>query len=156
MFQAELSRSPFLVVSNSTAILLVPSPGRSGGQAMRSCYFEVKTRSMLDLIPPSELFPGWTISRISVLPPHRSQGLARELLRRVIADAEVEGVVLFLEVQPDASGTGLSFDELYAWYARAGFEPSTLGYPSMVRIPQVMGLKRQTTIQDIAERLVSG
>lgn len=122
---------------------------------MRDAYFDYDTRSIINLIPPGEFHPGWTISRVSVLPPNRGRGLARALMARVLADADAEGAVLFLDVQPDASGTGLTFDQLYAWYARCGFEPSRLGYPSMVRVPSIMG-QSPDVVKQVAERLING
>lgn len=116
---------------------------------MRSCYFDAATRSIIDLTPPGELYPGWTINRVSVLPPHRGQGLARKLMAEVLFDADTERVRLYLEVQPDVSKTGLTFDQLMSWYQRLGFENSRLGYPIMFRTPKERSLLSYVQSQQV-------
>lgn len=96
-------------------------------------YADPATRSIVSLSTP--VFPGWTINRVSVLPPHRGQGIARSLMAQVIEDADDEGVNLWLEVRPDASGTGLTFRQLFEWYSRLGFQPIDR-VPVMVRLPR--------------------
>lgn len=103
---------------------------------MRSSYYDEATRSIISLTSPMELYPGWTINRVSVLPPHRGKGLARKLMAEVLFDADMEGVLLYLEVQPDGSPTGLDFDQLMSWYRRLGFDDSPFGYPTMFRPPR--------------------
>lgn len=63
---------------------------------------------------------GMIITRINVPQAFRGQGHARELLRRVCADADLEGVTLWLEI---SSSDGLDYDQLEAWYVRHGFKP---------------------------------
>lgn len=102
---------------------------------MKTFYMDRDTRSCIDVAQPGELYPGHTICRVSVLPQHRGQGLARQLMNEVLTDADFEWVPLYLDVQPDASGTGLDFHLLYQFYLRCGFVQSPYGYPSMVRHP---------------------
>jgi hypothetical protein len=40
-------------------------------------------------------------------------------MRRVLEDADNEGVTLFLDIVPS---TGMQYDELRAWYVRLGFK----------------------------------
>lgn len=104
---------------------------------MRSSYFDRESRSIISLTAPGELYPGWTINRVSVLPPHRGRGLARKLMAEVLFDADTERVRLYLEVQPDISGTGLTREQLDEWYSRLGFAPSQrFHYPTMMRYPR--------------------
>jgi GNAT superfamily N-acetyltransferase len=66
-------------------------------------------------------FEGWIIERISVRPTLRGQGIASRLLDRVCADADAEGVVLTLLVQPEGGRRSMTYGELMRWYARRGF-----------------------------------
>lgn len=52
----------------------------------------------------------------------RGQGNGSKLLKLITDDADTEGIVLLLGVEPDAS-LGLSYDDLTAWYKRKGFRP---------------------------------
>lgn len=67
---------------------------------------------------------GWLITRINVPVAYRGRGHARELLRRVLADADAERVPLYLEISPS---DGLGFTELRAWYERHGFKRISRG-----------------------------
>ena len=58
------------------------------------------------------------ITRINVPVSHRSRGYGSSILRKIIADANAEYVMLCLE--PVASG-GLTQKKLEAWYERYGF-----------------------------------
>lgn len=53
-------------------------------------------------------------------PSWRGQGVAGNLLRRVLADADREGVELQLNAQP-LDGGGLTLAQLRDWYGRHGF-----------------------------------
>lgn len=63
------------------------------------------------------------IARINVPTAHRGNGIASELLRQVLEDADKEGVTLHLGVSPS---NGLDYDQLVAWYKRYGFEDSLI------------------------------
>lgn len=106
---------------------------------MKTAYYDHDTRSIVDLLPPGELYPGWTISRVSVLARYRGQGVARRLMNQVIADADAEGVKLYLEVVPTRTGQGeLNSDQLIAFYRSCGFLPSAkYGFPVMARNSKV-------------------
>jgi GNAT superfamily N-acetyltransferase len=91
------------------------------GTDMKSTYCDIKTRSMVDL-DCWRRPEGWTICRVSVLRPHRRQGIATRLMREVLADADKEGVRLFLEPIPSLDG-GPDRDQLIVWYESFGFRP---------------------------------
>ena len=98
---------------------------------MKTCYFDMSTRVIADLILPGELTPGWTISRINVPAIHRGKGLGTKILNEITADADAEGASLWLQVMPSGP---LDYDALVAWYRRHGFKHHhTTGY--MVRRP---------------------
>ena len=104
---------------------------------MKTAYYDEPTRSIIDLVPPGELYTAWTISRVSVLPPYRGKGIARRLMNEVTADADREGEILYLDVHPMETGQGeLDFQQLLAFYTRCGFQPSRLGLPTMIRYPR--------------------
>lgn len=107
---------------------------------MRPCYFDFGpgsqwTNSIVDLIPPDEFGrpPGspWVITRINVPAKHRGQGHGTRMLKRVLDDADADGVML--ELSPLASGP-LDREALVAWYHRHGFEVSE--WPTMTRAPR--------------------
>jgi GNAT superfamily N-acetyltransferase len=99
---------------------------------MKTCYVDVETRAIADLIKPGELMPCWTISRINVPKEHRGNGHASALLKRIIADADAEGVELALAVSPS---DGLGETALALWYGRYGFKLDIMsGY--MTRPPK--------------------
>jgi GNAT superfamily N-acetyltransferase len=100
---------------------------------MYNVYYDAGTRSMIDL-DPSQRPGGWTISRVSVLPPHRGKGLASKLLTEVTTAADSENVILYLEPIPDASRTGLTRDQLIAFYERHGYDKE-YGF-TWIRLPQ--------------------
>jgi GNAT superfamily N-acetyltransferase len=100
---------------------------------VQTCYVDFDTRSIADLVSPGELTSGWTITRINV-PSYgdvRGKGHGTALLKRILADADAEGVELWLEPSPS---DGLDYDQLVAWYKRHGFEMTELGY--MIRKPR--------------------
>jgi hypothetical protein len=57
-------------------------------------------------------------------------------MNEVLTDADLEGVNLYLDVQPAIDGdTALRTDQLVDFYMRCGFRPSKLGFPTMFRPP---------------------
>lgn len=86
--------------------------------------------AIADVLPP-ELNGGrfHMITRINVMEQYRGQGLGREVLALVLADADAEGVTLALEPVPYGP---LDRDALEAWYGRHGF---TWGDWYMIRRP---------------------
>jgi ribosomal protein S18 acetylase RimI-like enzyme len=67
---------------------------------------------------------GLIITRINVPRKHRGKGIARELMKECLEEADNTGTNLWLEIQPS---DGMSFDELKAWYHRLGFKGSSTG-----------------------------
>lgn len=97
---------------------------------MKTCYFDLRTRVIADLIHGDLLgFPPDTmvISRINVPQSHRGKGLGTKILKEILKDADSERVKLVLE--PLASG-GLNRDQLISWYRRNGFIDSRKGFLS--------------------------
>ncbi len=76
------------------------------------------------------------IDWVFVPPAHRASGVGRQLMRRVVADADRLGVTLSLEARACA---GLEQGQLEAWYGRFGFVVTgargTFG-PVLVRAPR--------------------
>lgn len=68
---------------------------------------------------PNENSKNYVITRINVMERYRGMGFGTQILNEILADADKEGVKLFLE--PIASN-GLTQKELEAWYVRHGFE----------------------------------
>lgn len=62
---------------------------------------------------------GMIITRINVPAEYRGQGFGKELLQQILADADAEGVTLWLEISPS---DGLDYDQLHDWYTRNGFK----------------------------------
>jgi GNAT superfamily N-acetyltransferase len=62
---------------------------------------------------------GRIITRINVPVEFTGKGHGRDLLAQVIADADRDGVTLFLEI---FSTGAMLYDELEAWYMRHGFK----------------------------------
>lgn len=88
---------------------------------MKDGYTAYPIRATVSLMPFDSYRPGaWLVTGVEVgheVP--RGTGVARGLMRRVLDDADSEGVVLYLSIEPD--GTGLDEDQLRAWYERLGF-----------------------------------
>ena len=88
---------------------------------MKSCFFDRDTRAIADVV---EYHIGktrrihWMITRINVPNEHWGKGLGTKLLREILAAADNEAIVLYLE--PMASG-GLTQQSLEDWYFRHGF-----------------------------------
>ena len=60
----------------------------------------------------------WNLARITVYPSYRGRGYGTRMLKRILADADREGVELRLYV---CGGNGLTDEQLTAWYKRYGF-----------------------------------
>lgn len=85
---------------------------------MKNWFAHQESRSIADL---DEYYGiGWQITRINVPEKYRGQGIASQLLRDIIAEADREQVRLYLEIVPTG---GLNYDQLDAWYRRHGFKP---------------------------------
>jgi ribosomal protein S18 acetylase RimI-like enzyme len=90
-----------------------------------------------------ETAPGlFYISHVNVHRLWQAQGLGRDLMNAVIADAEREEATLFLEAASDAIGA-LSAKSLAAWYGRLGFRRTfdyqARGLPVFERFPTSAG-----------------
>ena len=72
------------------------------------------------------------LTRIWVPPSVRGQGYGTKLLKLVLADADHTNTSLV--INPLSDGTGLSNDQLVAWYSRHGFLPKP-GDITFVRAP---------------------
>lgn len=112
---------------------------------MKEVYLDLETRSIADLVEVSgdlqyhlgEGLTGtiWMITRINVPASARGTGTGSKLLRRILDDADEEGVVLVLGVSPSG---GLGARELRQWYSRYGFQHLRES-PLMVRYPKTGG-----------------
>lgn len=103
---------------------------------MQAFYMD-EHRSIADL---SDIGAGrWEINRINVLPQHRGQGYGRALLKRVLEDADAEGIILELSVHATGrEDVDPDFLALSAWYQRNGFdweEPDRENSYRMERFP---------------------
>lgn len=97
---------------------------------MKICYFDAGTRSIIDLTPTGSAY---MINRISVLPPHRGRGHASLLMRQVVDDADEEGAILQLSIEPGINSS-MGFHALFRWYTRWGFRTIN-PMPMMRRLP---------------------
>lgn len=84
---------------------------------MKSCYVDKDTRSIADIC--DYYGRGLIITRINVPKEHRNKKHGSALLKRILADADAEGVVLWLEILESG---GLTRTQLAEWYARYGFK----------------------------------
>ena len=66
---------------------------------------------------------GTSITRIEVPIQYREKGVARELLTKVIKDADKECEELMIQPSPD-DGTQESYDRLVKFYSEFDFKPS--------------------------------
>jgi ribosomal protein S18 acetylase RimI-like enzyme len=62
----------------------------------------------------------WEVTNVFTRPNCRGNGLARQLMQQVCADADAEGVSLLLSVGQGREG-GPTPDQLFGWYTRLGF-----------------------------------
>ena len=103
---------------------------------MKTCYSKILGHrlAVLDVSPMYNVDgidpKGFVINRVNTPRDHRGQGHARELMRGCLADADSEGVTLFLTI--NAYGD-MSEKQLSAWYERCGFVEQEGMY---TRIPQ--------------------
>jgi GNAT superfamily N-acetyltransferase len=88
---------------------------------VKSGYFDAPTRSILSLDYEVD-DDRWWIARVSVLTPHRGQGIASRLLDSCLADADAEGITLYLEPIPSDRVRGLTRPQLIRWYESRGFK----------------------------------
>lgn len=87
---------------------------------MKDFYYDEEGWATVHLIDLTwSKLGGWLISGVDVQKRHRGQGVARRLLQRVLDDADAEGLPLYLAAASD--GTGLSQEDLCAFYERLGF-----------------------------------
>jgi GNAT superfamily N-acetyltransferase len=104
--------------------------------AMKSQRAKTKTNSMKDsyriddciiyLLGPDFMSPdGWLISSMRTMPRSRGKGLASAVLKWVCADADREGVTLYLQAEAEPWDNrmhpGLDQASLVAFYERRGF-----------------------------------
>lgn len=94
--------------------------------------------AIADVSAPLDGVPGvpdgaWCVNRVHVMRPYRGRGHGREVMRRLLAAADGEGVALWLTINPYGE---LTFDDLDAWYRRCGFTtPEEYGGGLYVREP---------------------
>lgn len=100
---------------------------------MRICYADPVTRAIADLVPPDELTPWWTVTRINVPARYRGRGHGSALLDLLCAEADREQITLALEPQ---SAGGLDGDALIDWYRRRGFRRTRLCVGYLLRRPR--------------------
>lgn len=106
---------------------------------MKTVYMHQETRSIADLTHVNQWLDDsrnlWEVNRISVLPTHRGRGLGSKMLREIVADADLEGVELVLDILPSGALNG---DELADWYRRYGFEwTNDPNWWMMRRLPRI-------------------
>jgi len=80
----------------------------------------------------------WYLSSLSVHNLYLGKGYGKSLMKDVLADADRERAVIYLEVRAD-DGNGLSQEELVKWYLRLGFENCaqlSRGLPYLQRFPR--------------------
>ncbi|MCY0962736.1 GNAT family N-acetyltransferase [Streptomyces sp. H27-H5] len=76
------------------------------------------------------------VTEVAVREEARGRGLGSEILRQVCRDADAEGTVLLLSVDPGPGG--LSYEVLAEWYSRHGFQGFQQDGPRdnvMIRLP---------------------
>lgn len=99
---------------------------------MRHIYSNIPTHTVIHTM---EMLDGLVITSVGTR--SRGQGCASRLLKTVTDEADAEGVILYLSIEPD--GTGLDEDQLRSWYSRNGFanmDPE-LTETGMIRQPGV-------------------
>lgn len=102
---------------------------------MKDGYTAYPVRATAHLMPFDSYRRGaWLLTSVEVAYDHRGEGVARGLMRHVLADADAEGAPLYLSIEPD--GTGLDEDQLRTWYRRLGFVDDPMSAITMVREPR--------------------
>ena len=115
---------------------------------MNTCYIDTATRSIADLIDFD--LGGLLLTRINVPVAHRGQGHARKLLARILADADREGVTLWLQISPS---DGLDYRQLASWYMRRGFHHHEEGlYQRLPHFADASGRDLGTSVSGAAPR----
>lgn len=67
-------------------------------------------------------FGVYTVDNLWVEPEERGNGIARELMNRIIHDADKQKITLRLICVPQPGQNGLDYKELTAFYERCGFK----------------------------------
>lgn len=114
---------------------------------MKPTYFcgSSGASSIIDTSPALvyEQRDGVLVTRVHTHESVRGKGMARELWKQCLADADAEGVTLCLEINPYGD---MNREQLTAWYIRLGFEEQPLGYlrrlPIRVVIPRNVAAAR--------------
>jgi ribosomal protein S18 acetylase RimI-like enzyme len=89
---------------------------------MQDTYSAYPIRAHAYLMPFDSYRVGaWLLTGVEVAYNERGKGIARDLMRRVLADADAERAPLYLSVEPDGTPASLDEDQLSAWYQRLGF-----------------------------------
>lgn len=90
-----------------------------------------------DLFGPGFVSPnGWLITRIHTTPGSRHRGQASKLLKIICAEADREGVTLWLEAEPSndsRTDPPLTMYQLLAFYRRHGFSSPDINRPEVMR-----------------------
>lgn len=87
---------------------------------MRSCYYEKLSPLALAVLDNCDYYgDGRIITRINVPKEFRGRGIGHKLLLQCLADADAEGVTLWLEI--NAYGD-MTYEQLESWYKRHGFK----------------------------------
>lgn len=113
-----------------------------GSGFVRDVYSAAPIRAHAYLMPFDVIEPGaWLLTGIEVAHNERGNGHARELLRRVLHDADKESITLYLSIEPDHTLDSLDEDPLRRWYTRHGFvaDVSVDSDIAMVRKPKKEG-----------------
>lgn len=76
----------------------------------------------------------WKIEKLFVPVPFRGQGVARELMKRILEDADREGVYLSIWLE-DPRGM-MSINQLEKWFKRMGFRGGTYPRLLLTRVPR--------------------
>lgn len=86
---------------------------------MRSCY-TIPVDNTCAIADVCDYYgTGMILTRINVPAEARGKGIGSKLLNEVTSAADVEGIVLYLEINPYGP---LNYDALEAWYFRNGFK----------------------------------
>lgn len=89
---------------------------------MRNSYYDVEHWATAHLTDLSwSPLKGWLVTALDVNKRFQGQGHGRQLLQRIVDDADREGVTLYLAAA--ASTPGLTQEQLCSFYERHGFEP---------------------------------
>lgn len=89
---------------------------------------------------PASLAGVLEVVRVWTDPEARRQGYATELMKSIVEDADIEGVVLILT--PRTFGKTAGLEDLAKWYERFGFATiQTQPVRLMARMPQIYKTK---------------